>query len=162
MECFFCIIVYVGSRERNNDKKIIRGSLVKRSRHHPFTVVTGVRFPYESPLWAHSSAGRASALQAEGHRFDPCCAHHSVLTLNYIVAQWLSWLECRPVTPEVEGSSPFWVAIICWHGSTVEQLTCNQQVVGSIPIASSNLIWLIGQAVKTPPFHGGNRGSIPL
>ena len=25
-----------------------------------------------------------------------------------------------------------------WHGSTVEQLTCNQQVVGSIPIASSN------------------------
>ena len=26
------------------------------------------------------------------------------------MAQWLSWLECRPVTPEVEGSSPFWVA----------------------------------------------------
>ncbi len=22
--------------------------------------------------------------------------------------------------------------------------------------------WLIGQAVKTPPSHGGNRGSIPL
>ena len=22
--------------------------------------------------------------------------------------------------------------------------------------------WLHGQAVKTPPFHGGNRGSIPL
>ena len=27
-------------------------------------------------MWAHSSAGRASALQAEGHRFEPCCAHH--------------------------------------------------------------------------------------
>ena len=25
-----------------------------------------------------------------------------------------------------------------------------------------NEIWLLGQAVKTPPFHGGNRGSIPL
>ena len=25
-----------------------------------------------------------------------------------------------------------------------------------------NDIWLLGQAVKTPPFHGGNRGSIPL
>ena len=24
------------------------------------------------------------------------------------------------------------------------------------------LLWLIGQAVKTPPSHGGNRGSIPL
>ena len=28
---------------------------------------------------------------------------------------------------------------ICWCGSTVEQLTCNQQVVGSIPITSSNV-----------------------
>ena len=26
--------------------------------------------------WEHSSAGRASALQAEGHRFEPYCAHH--------------------------------------------------------------------------------------
>ena len=28
------------------------------------------------------------------------------------MAQWLSWLERRPVTAKVEGSSPFWVAII--------------------------------------------------
>ncbi len=27
------------------------------------------------------------------------------------MAQWLSWLERRPVTAEVEGSSPFWVVI---------------------------------------------------
>ena len=26
------------------------------------------------------------------------------------VAEWFSWLERRPVTPEVEGSSPFSVA----------------------------------------------------
>ena len=26
-----------------------------------------------------------------------------------MMAQWLSWLERRPVTAEVEGSSPFWV-----------------------------------------------------
>ena len=26
--------------------------------------------------WALSSAGRASALQAGGHRFEPCSAHH--------------------------------------------------------------------------------------
>ena len=26
----------------------------------------------------------------------------------------------------------------------------------------SHLIWLVGQAVKTPPSHGGIRGSIPL
>ena len=27
---------------------------------------------------------------------------------------------------------------------------------------SAELMWPIGQAVKTPPFHGGNRGSSPL
>ena len=27
------------------------------------------------------------------------------------MARWFSWLECRPVTAEVEGSSPFRVAI---------------------------------------------------
>ena len=26
--------------------------------------------------WEHSSAGRAPALQAGGHRFEPCCSHH--------------------------------------------------------------------------------------
>ena len=26
-------------------------------------------------IWDHSSAGRASALQAEGHRFEPCRSH---------------------------------------------------------------------------------------
>ena len=31
---------------------------------------------FVSKKWAHSSAGRASALQAGGHRFEPCCAHH--------------------------------------------------------------------------------------
>ena len=29
--------------------------------------------------------------------------------INYFKAQWLSWLERRPVTAEVVGSSPIWV-----------------------------------------------------
>ena len=29
-------------------------------------------------IWALSSAGRASALQAGGHRFEPCSAHTSI------------------------------------------------------------------------------------
>ena len=34
---------------------------------------------------------------------------------------------------------------------------------GKLPgkVGHCRLIWLHGQAVKTPPFHGGNRGSIP-
>ena len=48
----------------------------------------------------------------------------------------------------------------------VEQLAArrahNPKVAGSSPASATNYIWPIGQAVKTPPFHGGNRGSIPL
>ena len=57
----------------------------------------------------------------------------------------------------------------------VERTAVNRDVVGSSPtrgartlsmeitICSVNiLIRLHGQAVKTPPFHGGNRGSNPL
>ena len=29
-----------------------------------------------------------------------------------VLAQWLSWLERRPVTAEVVGSSPIWVALL--------------------------------------------------
>ena len=55
------------------------------SRHRPFTAVTRVRIPVGSPFlfnkklyaWTISSAGRASALQAGGHRFEPYIVHHA-------------------------------------------------------------------------------------
>ena len=50
------------------------GLFVKRLRHRPFTAGSGVRIPHRSP-WAISSAGRASALQAECQQFDPVIAH---------------------------------------------------------------------------------------
>ena len=67
------------------------------------------------------------------------------------MAQWLSWLERRPVTAEVEGSSPFWVVHISgiWifnlrcryvrnkYGILAqlgEHLPYKQRVIGSSPI----------------------------
>ena len=52
------------------------GLFVKRLRHRPFTAGSGVRIPHRSP-WAISSAGRASALQAECRQFDPVIAHQN-------------------------------------------------------------------------------------
>ena len=58
--------------------------------------------------------------------------------------------------------------------SMVEHSAVNRRVVGSSPTrgAGNTFSWcflnelrqirLHGQAVKTPPFHGGNRGSNPL
>ena len=84
-------------------------------------------------MWEHSSAGRASALQAEGHRFEPYCSHHT--------ARQFSWLERRPVTAEVESSSLFRVAIFVFINASVaqsvEQGTENPRVDGSIPSGST-------------------------
>ena len=58
-------------------------------------------------------------------------------------AQWLSWLERRPVTAEVESSSLFWVVRIARYDVIIsygiiaqlgEHLPYKQRVIGSSPI----------------------------
>ena len=48
------------------------------------------------------------------------------------MARWFSWLECRPVTAEVVGSSPIRVAIFASVAQLVEQRTENPCVHSSI------------------------------
>ena len=64
-------------------------------------------------MWAGSSAGRAPALQAGGHRFKPCSAYHFIMEWRggsypaakiNIRGRSSAWLERRPVTPEVASS----------------------------------------------------------
>ena len=62
--------------------------MVKRSRHRPFTAVTGVRFSLGSPKREHSSAGRALALQARCHRFEPCCSHQQSHLQVVFLSEW--------------------------------------------------------------------------
>ena len=51
--------------------------------------------------------------------------------------------------------------IVLIHSSSVVELSAvNRSVVGSNPTCGA--IWPRGQAVKTPPFHGGNTGSSPV
>ena len=100
----FCKIVYVRSGDLKKTKQY--GFLVKRLRHHPFTVVTGVRFPQKSPIRSHSSAGRASALQAEGHRFEPYCDHHMWLSSSVgqsaSLSRWMSWVQVPSESPNIK------------------------------------------------------------
>ena len=60
---------------------------------------------------------------------------------NLDLARWLSWLERRPVTAEVEGSSPFRVVCIERYififgiiAQLGEHLPYKQRVIGSSPI----------------------------
>ena len=52
---------------------------------------------------------------------------------HYFLAQWLSWLERRPVTAEVVSSSLIWVVygVLAQLG---EHLPYKQRVIGSSPI----------------------------
>ena len=83
-------------------------------------------------LWKFSSAGRASALQAEGHRFEPCNFHFTF------------------------GEVPKWLKGIAWKA--VRSLIAAR---GFKSLLLRHLR-SVGQGVKTPPFHGGNMGSNPI
>ena len=62
----------------------------------------------------------------------------AVLKVQPSMAQWLSWLERRPVTAEVESSSLFWVVcgVLAQLG---EHLPYKQRVIGSSPIGPIDL-----------------------
>ena len=61
-------------------------------------------------MWDLSSAGRASALQAEGHRFEPCRSHFlSILCKD--TPMWLNWQSSWFVISRLSvrvRSSAFW------------------------------------------------------
>ena len=75
--------------------------------------------------WEHSSAGRASALQAEGHRFEPYCSHHYGL-----VVQLVRTLACHARGRRFDPDPGRQLASVA---QSVEQGTENPRVIGSIP-----------------------------
>ena len=79
-------------------------------------------------VWDLSSAGRASALQAEGHRFEPCRSHQYGW-----IPEWPKGADCKSVGNAFEGSNPS-PSTYADVAQLAEQLICNQQVIGSSPI----------------------------
>ena len=111
----------------------ISGPLVKRSRHRPFTAITGVRFPHGSPLRGISSAGRAPALQAGCRRFDPVIPHH------FVNAQFMRPSSLAVRMPPCHGGGRRFKSDLGRHSilnasvaQSVEQRTENPRVDSSI------------------------------
>ena len=93
-------------------------------------------------MWEHSSAGRASALQAEGHRFEPCSSHQIGL-----VVQLVRTLACHARGRQFEPDPGRHYASVA---QSVEQGTENPRVIGSIPIGgtTSKILSFIGKSCK--------------
>ena len=114
-------------------KKLFKNLLTNTTRCDIISKSSGTRQVRE-----HSSAGRASALQAEGHRFEPCCSHHSYGP----VVQLVRTLACHARGQGFESPSgrhflkkkkTFFASV----AQLVEQGTENPRVVGSIPIGGT-------------------------
>ena len=95
--------------------------------------------------WALSSVGRASALQAGGHRFEPCSAHHlfclwpgSSVGQNASLSRQRSWVRAPFRSPNIIGQI----------AQSVEQGTENPRVGGSIPSLTTNLSAGIAQLIE--------------
>ena len=83
-------------------------------------------------IWNLSSAGRASALQSEGHRFEPYRPH-----LNGWIPEWPKGTDCKSAATCFGGSNPppsISRKALADVAQLAEQLICNQQVIGSSPI----------------------------
>ena len=61
-------------------------------------------------MWDLSSAGRASALQAEGHRFEPYWSHYNLKVVSYIeygwIPEWPKGTDCKSAANCFGGSNP--------------------------------------------------------
>ena len=118
-------------------KKILKKGLTNANL---FVIILAVAERCTNPgeVWEHSSVGRASALQAEGHRFEPCCSHQRIS----------ADVKCGPVAQLVRapachaggrGFEPHPGRQL--HASVaqlVEQRTENPRVVGSIPTGGTS------------------------
>ena len=80
------------SGQRGQTVNLLSSTSVVRIHPHPFFICF---------LRGLSSAGRAPALQAGGHRFEPCRPH---FTTN--IAGWSSPVARWAHNPEVDGSNP--------------------------------------------------------
>ncbi len=81
-------------------------------------------------IWALSSAGRAPALQAGGHRFEPYSAHHSI---NYLCGPVVQLVRMPACHAGGRGFEPLPGRQYAQIAQLVEQRTENPRVAGSIP-----------------------------
>ena len=151
-------------------------------RHLAKVEVASSSLVTRSNAWKFSSAGRASALQAEGHRFEPCNFHHffTQKLVRFLLAS--EQLCCNGIFLSKEPAAGRFAAkeiplhslyncACLWYNSQRQDLSCicgslaqlgehlpyKQRVTGSSPVTST--IWFRSQVVRqrsAKPLCGGS------
>ena len=104
----------------------------------------------------HSSAGRAHALQAWGHRFEPCCSHHpfgAVVQLVRTPACHAGGRGFKSLPRRQKGNDFILTLLFAQVAQLVEQRTENPRVAGSIPAGGT--ICECSSSGRAPPCQGG-------
>ena len=122
---------------------------------------------YKNCLWTFSSAGRASALQAEGHRFEPYNVHHGpVVQLVRMPACHAGGRRFEPVPDRqflFRGASS-----LRRHSQVVRQRSAKPLCPGSNPGGASKTLLLkikyasVAQLVEQGTENPRVIGSIPI
>ena len=87
-------------------------------------------------FWEYSSVGRAPALQAGGHRFEPCCSHHGFGPVVQLVRTLACHARGRGFEP-LPGRHFGFASV----AQSVEQRTENPRVDGSIPSGGTKFLF---------------------
>ena len=119
------------SPPRGNSGNECIGSLAESPRHSAKVII-----------WEHSSAGRASALQAEGQRFESVCSHHYASVVQRLVYQ--------PSKLGTRVRFPF-DAPVGFPTINLLLLNLGKWVLGL-------LSWAIGSVGRAPALQAGGRG----
>ena len=86
-------------------------------------------------IWGLSSAGRASALQAEGHRFEPYRSHYGW------IPEWPKGTDCKSAANCFGGSNPppsIKINNAGWS-SLEARRAHNPKVIGSNPVPATKI-----------------------
>ena len=118
---------------------------------------------HEKCVWTLSSAGRASALQAEGHRFEPYSAHHFLLCGQ--VVQLVRMPACHAGG---HGFEPrlgrqlfcFVVGIVKWLRHRIVIPTCVGSIPTTHPICTLGYRQVVRQWILIPSCAGSNPATL--
>ena len=94
-------------------------------------------------MWEFSSAGRASVLQTEGHRFEPCNSHHFLKNAAFFAVEYRNGFVVQLVrTPPCHGGGRGFESHRSRHffavlAQLVERNLAKVEVAGSSPVYRS-------------------------